>query len=384
MPYRGWTITPGRLRELAGRYSTPWDRNAGGQSTSATETANVLRAWQQGNVLQREPRRAFYAYQQTGPHGVQCGLLAAVQLDSRLLPHEEVLPARCEEVAEILELARVNPGPVLLGHSGGAATAARVDEATRHAPTTEVLASDGQRHQVWRIDDRRARSDIAEELAAIPAFIADGHHRYIAARQHRRRMHAAGRGAGPWDHLSALLVDIRRTPLQLAPVHRVLPHVDAASALAAAADRFRVLRLRGELRDWLTILKRHAGPQPAFVVVTGREAYLLIDPDRQFLASSLRQVPTPLRHLHLTTLHKVLIAGLWGVPEFPEHVQFEDSAVRATERVRQYGGIAVLLNPPEQADLRDAAAAGVRLPSKATSFVPKPHPSLVFRTLDEQ
>lgn len=379
-PYRGWLISPHRLRDLAGRYATPWDQNADAGATSATETANVLRAWQRGSVLLHEKNPVFYAYQQSGPRGFQRGLLAAIHLDSRLLAHEELIPARCEGIGEVVEAGQMNLDPVLLGHSGGDRTAARLEDATELPPTAEVLASDGQRHQLWRIDDRDSHVEIRRELGNIPAFIADGHHRYIAARQYRLRRHAAGDGPGPWDRLSALLVDVRRNPLKLAPVHRVLPQLEPTWALAAAATRFRVLRLRGDLREWIRVLKRHSGADPTFVVVTPDGAYLLIEPDRQFLADELRALPPPIRHLHVTALHTAVIGSLWDVPELPGQIQFEESAARASQRVREHGGVAVLLNPPGQADLRRAAAAGVRLPRKALSFVPKPHPGLVLRS----
>ncbi|WP_337466336.1 DUF1015 family protein [Saccharopolyspora spinosa] len=274
-PFRGWRVAPERLRDLAGRYATPWDQHAGAWDGSAEEAASVLRSWQRSGALVREPARALYAYEQTGPRGAQRGLLAAVHLDSRLLPHEDVIPSRANGIGRVLEVGRLNLEPLLLGYSGGGRTAAHLDAATRRTPASEVLASDGQRHRLWRITDQAAHSDITTELSRIPAFLADGHHRWVAARQLRRCLHADGRGAGPWDYISGLLVDVQRSPMALSPVHRLLPHVNPTAALNSAATRFRIARLRGGLIEWLRVLRQNAQHAIAFVLVTGREAFLL-------------------------------------------------------------------------------------------------------------
>ncbi|MGP4019344.1 DUF1015 family protein [Saccharopolyspora sp. 5N708] len=383
-PFRGWRIAPERLRDLAGRYATPWDQGAGAWDGSAEETASVLRSWQRSGSLVREPDRAVYAYEQTGPHGSQRGLLAAVHLDSRLLPHAEVIPSRSDGICRVMEVGQLNLEPLLLGYSGNGSTAARLDAVTQDRAYAETLGSDGQRHRLWRITDRAVHAEIAAELNRVPALLADGHHRWIAARQHRRYCYAEGQGAGPWDYISGLLVDVRRSPMTLSPVHRVLPYVNPGAALDAAANRFRVTRLPGDLTEWLRVLRQNARHTIAFVVLTGHEAFLLIDPHPSFVSEELRRVPEPLRGMQLTVLHVALIEMLWGVPDSPEDIHYEPSPTKAMRQVQEFGGIAVLVAPPRQADFQHAAAAGLRLPHKATSFGPKPHPGLVLHLLNDR
>jgi MFS family permease/uncharacterized protein (DUF1015 family) len=381
--FRGWRVAPERMRALAGRYATPWDQCASAWDGSADEAAAVLRSWQHGGALVHETTPAVYAYEQTGPRGSQRGVLAAVHLDSQLLPHQEVVPSRAHGIARVMDVAQLNLDPLLLGYPGNGRTTALLNAVTRHNPTSDVLGSDGQRHRLWRITDQAAHADIADELGQVPVFLADGHHRWVAARQHRRCLHAAGHGPGPWDHISALLVDVRRSPMTLGPIHRVLPYLNPRAALDAAATRFGVTRLRGDLTDWLRALRQSTRHGIAFAVVTGHEAFLLTAPNRPFLADVLRRVPAPLREVQLTVLHTALIEALWTVPDSPEDIHYEASPTEAVRQVREFGGVAVLVAPPRQADLQNAAAAGLRLPRKATSFGPKPHPGLVLRLLDE-
>lgn len=380
-PFRGWRMAPHRIQDLATRYSTPWDQQANGDA--AAETVSILRAWRGSGTILRDPQPLFYAYRQTGPRGTQIGLLAAVHLDSKLLPHEDVVASHADGIAELLHNGQTNLGPILLGYSGTGPTMQYLVDATRQSPLTEVLADDGQLHRIWPVTHPGAHTGIADELAGRAAFIADGHHRHVAARQLRRDYHAAGDTSGPWDYIYGLLVDVKASPLRLAPVHRVLPHLDPDQALRAAATRFQVVSLRGELREWLRDLKEHARSGPAFVVATSHGAFLLTQPDQAFLTEALRWQPAALHGLHLTVLHAALIDNLWNTPDLPEWIRYEHSATQAVRQVQRQGGLAVLLTPPSRTDIETAAAAGVRLPTKATSFGPKPHPGLVLRTLDE-
>lgn len=382
-PFRGWLMAPQHLRDLAGRYATPWGDSAGPEDASSAKTANILRAWQRNGTLVHDRRPSYYVYQQTGPRGTQKGLITSVHLDSTVIGHAHVIPERMNGVADVIADGQMNLAPVLLGYSSKERTNSHLNTATRQPPVLETLTSDGQRHRLWRITEPEAHVDIADELSQTPALIADGHHRHIAARQYRQELHAAGYGPGPWDYLTGMLVDTRRNPMHIAPVHRVLPSLDARTALDKAATRFRVLRLRGELRDWLRALKQHAHSGPAFLVTTQQGTFLLTAANQDFFAHALGHLPAQLRTMHVSVLNAVLLQTIWGMPDSAEHIRYETSVTKAIQMVRDHGGLAVLLTPPRQAELQHAVAAGLRVPPKTTSLGPQPHPGLVFRTFDE-
>ena len=132
-PFRGWRVAPERLRDLAGRYATPWGQLGDSWDGVAEETANVLRSWQRSGTLVRENRPAVYAYEQTGPHGDQRGVLASVHLDSRLLPREDVIPERAASIARVMGTGRLNLDPLLLGYPGTGTVSAHLDAIARRA-----------------------------------------------------------------------------------------------------------------------------------------------------------------------------------------------------------------------------------------------------------
>ncbi|GAB3683786.1 MFS transporter [Saccharopolyspora tripterygii] len=292
VPYCGWHVAPHRLGTLAARYATPWDQNG---EALPDEAARTFHAWQRSGALFRNHQPAFYAYDQSGPRGTLRGVLGTVHLDSRLLPHQDVIPERIDGAVDLMHEGAMNLNPLLLGYSGDGRTTACLARASREAPVSEILADDGQLHRVWRIADRGAQDEIIGELRCRAAFIADGHHRHAAARQLRRAYYATGNGPGPWDYAAGILVDVKRNPMQLAPMHRVLPYADPQAALKTASTRFRIRPLRGELRQWLPVLKEHARSGPAFVVATPEGAFLLSGPNRALPDASLSNCPPALR-----------------------------------------------------------------------------------------
>ncbi|TWG08597.1 MFS transporter [Saccharopolyspora dendranthemae] len=375
-PFRGWRSTQQHLHALAGRHATPWNetRSAGG----------TLAEWQRSGRIIRDRRPALYAYEQFGPHGTLRGVVASVHLDSGLLPHQDVIPDHVQRLTDVMEHHRANLDPALLGFSGDGRTAACVDDAAQRPPVTEALAHDGQTHRLWPITDHLQQDQIIAELDDRAAFIADGHHRHAAARQHRRAAHAAGLGPGPWDHFPALLVDVTTTPMSLAPVHRVLPHLDPRQALHMASTRFRVTRMQGEIADWTAMLKHHAKHGPAYVLATPRGGFLLTAPQPRFLDAALEGTPAALRTMDVAILDAALLDHVWQIPDRPGHIDYEPNPHAALRVVRDSGGVAVLTAPPTQQDLTSAATSGIRLPPRSTSFGPKPHPGLVFRTFDDR
>lgn len=368
-PFRAWVLAPERLRGLADRHATPWDR------VDVENSVRLLDEWKRLEVLAREERPAMYVYEQTGPLGVQRGVISAVHLDSRLLPHEDVAPAHTDAMVELMRAGRMSMPPILLGYGGTDRTAAQLDTAVRQRPLTELRTPDGQQHRVWRLTERSTCGEIIDALHERAALIADGHHRHVAARRFRREVHAAGYGRGPWDYIPALLVDTKRSPMRLRPVHRVLPHVDPWKALAAAQQWFQITALAGPLEEWLDVLRARSYHGAAFIVATPDRAFLLDRPTVEFLQGPCERFPESLRSMHIS----VLQAFLDVVAESP--VLYEPSAPRALHAVRELGGIAAIAFPPSHLDLSAAAATGVRLPVKSTAFGPDPHPALVLRAL---
>ncbi len=202
--------------------------------------SDLLAQWQRTGVLVLDPDPGLYVYEYTvGGHTVR-SLVGALGLRERsaatVLPHEDVMPGPVEDRAELISRTGTNLEPILLVYDGDGAASDVADTVTDRHLLISCVAPDGSSHTVWRITDPSALQRISDDLAPRRVLIADGHHRY-AAYQRVQASRADGRVAcdsgaeAGYDYGLALLVDQRRYPLQLGPIHRVVSGLGLAELI---------------------------------------------------------------------------------------------------------------------------------------------------------
>jgi uncharacterized protein (DUF1015 family) len=372
------------------RLILPRDPSGGGPAGEGpgryAHAAELLTQWRAEGVLSRDPEPALYVYEQSGPGLLQRGLVAAVGLrdpaDRVVLPHEDVMAGPVADRLELMRATGAHLEPILLVYDGGADTAAVIDDVCAGPPLLTTVAEDGLTQRVWAVTDPDLQDRVARDLAGRQALIADGHHRWATYRRLQAERRAQGRGAGPWDHGLAMLVDSRAYPLRVAAIHRVVRRLSLGDALAAAADAYGVQRDAGpDLAAAMATLQGSTAGNPV-VVTDGRRYHLLAHPDEAALERALPPERSPLwRSLDASVLHHLLIEQVWGVPE--RDVTYVHDPAAAARAAAKAGGVAVLLRPVPVANVLALAADGERMPRKSTSFGPKPRNGLVLRLLDD-
>jgi uncharacterized protein (DUF1015 family) len=267
--------------------------------------------------------------------------------------------------------------------------------ADERAPLACAVTDDGVSHRLWALTDPAELAAIAADLAARTALIADGHHRYAAYGELRDQMRARGLGDGPWDFGLAFLVDSDAYPLSLGPIHRVIPHLDPATAARLAAEAFTVTEVSANAADardaageerLADALRRlaDAGRDRTAFLLAGRDGFALISaPDPDKVAAAMPSQSSPRwRALDASVMQELLLAGLWSIKDNERDVLISHDAAEAVRMAAQTGGTAVLCNPVGLATVMDLAAHGERVPRKSTSFGPKPRTGLVLRTFE--
>jgi len=391
---------------------------AGRPGEEYQEAALLLRDWMSAGILAADPAPALYVYEQSAgadePDGPQRGLIGALRLAPYsagvVLPHEDVVPGPVAGRLALMEATQANLEPIFLlydGHdapshrsrrrraeeqqlSGDSApgAAARIVTEIATSATTEPLVdartADGKRHRLWAITDPADHAAIAADLAPRQALIADGHHRYAAYLRLQQRRQDAGCGAGPWDYGLALLVDSASYPPRIGAIHRVIDGLDVRHAAKLATAAFSVRPLPGGSADLAAAERARteaSAAGPAFVLAGDGQAYLLTNPDpKQANAAMPADASAPWRALPASILQKLLISAVWGLTD-------DDSAVRvvhhdpyaAVRAADAAGGTAVLCEPMDAAEVYAVAERGEKVPSKSTSFAPKPRTGLVLR-----
>ena len=412
-------IGPGTLEQL--RAASPYnivgltlpaldlDARAAGQIAAAR-----LRDWLDEGVLAADGSPALYVYEQRGPGYVQRGLIGLVRVGTTAIhPHEDVMPGPVAGRRELMAAVHGNLEPILLVYNGGAgagghggtagpvsdsaaadgdaptgapvsATSRLVDlTAEERTPLACTVTDDGVTHRIWALTDPAEQADVAADLAARTALIADGHHRYAAYDELRASMRAAGQGDGPWDYGLAFLVDADAYPLRLGPIHRVIPHLDPAEAAGLAAQAFTVTELPAtgagpgfgpeQLADALGRLADMGRHGTAFLLAGRGGLRLISHPDADELAEAMPSgASSRWQALDASVMQELLLARLWLIKDNERDVLISHDADEAVRLAVETGGTAVLCNPMELAAVMELAAHGERVPRKSTSFGPKP------------
>jgi uncharacterized protein (DUF1015 family) len=391
-------VTPAGRARLAGadphnivRLILPLaDPNGTGDVTArqAEQAAATLRDWQRDGILDRDAEPALWLYEMTPPDGspATLGWLGAVALppagSSAVLPHEDTYPVAVEGRRALLAATRTDLEPIVLAHDQHPRVARLTETARQGRPTLEITDTDGVRHLLWRVTDGTVLTELTAALRATGAVIADGHHRFAAARAN----HAAHSGLPGSDAVLALVTPMGPGGLRVAPIHRVLPDLEMDTALASAAAGFVLseVPLPGDgpdavsaaVHDWI------ATPDATgFLLTDGHRLVRLSDPSAAVLAAVPPEAPPAWRGLDVVLAHHGLFAALWQRNDDPESVVIAHGVEEATRIATERAGVALLLRAPSPADVAAVARAGARMPRKSTLFVPKPRTGLVLRPL---
>ncbi|MEU4606897.1 DUF1015 domain-containing protein [Kribbella sp. NPDC023972] len=315
------------------------------------EPARRLAEWQRAGVVIQDQRPALYVYEQRLGDALLCGLVGSLGLDPTrkvVLPHENVMRHWVDDRLELMKATDADLEPILLAYGDGGAASDAVDDARSGEPWVVADTDNGAHHRIWRIDDPSTLEMIAAELAGHEALIADGHHRYAAYLERRRR--EAGRPGT--DTGLAMLVDYNRHPLTLDPIHRVIPGLDLATITSRTPEGWQVLPGRVDR-------------VPDRIAVTDGSDWVTLR------STAGQGAPT------VALLHDVLLPA-WGVVE--EDITFHHTLADALALAGPQQAVVELTAPRMDQVLR-SALQGVVLPQKATSFGPKPRVGLLFRTL---
>ena len=340
--------------------------------------------WRREGVLVADgdgPRMHVYEQAFTDDTGLerrQVGLLAALELapwgETTVLPHERVFRGPVEDRKRLLRTLPVNVSPVFVLYQGRSEPVeAAVAAAAARPPAGDFRCEDGVRHRHWPIGDAEVVAAIRQGVADRAGLMADGHHRYTTALEHRDEPDAPP-GA---DRILAYVVCEDDGPTVRA-THRLVRRLpvgwrDALAELGLTTDRV----WEGP-RPALALRELHR-EEVAFAVVTRHRTEVLVG--RELAGRLPPGTPPVLAGLDVTAVQYLLIDHL-DIPDRMDELRYVADVEDALGALGRGEAEALfLVRPVALAQVREAAAAGVRLPPKSTSFHPKPRTGLVLRPL---
>jgi len=382
----------------------------GEASTSQRRDALTLLEWLAHGVLRRDPVPAFYLHEQRfsllGEERSRLGLIAAVRLHAPeervILPHEHTTPKPVEDRLSALRAIQTNVSPIFglfRDRNGEAASAARA--ATQAPPLVEAMC-EGETHRLWAIADTAQQQALQRLFEGRVVYLADGHHRFQAARAYRDECAArqSPRGAEAraadlrdraWQFVLMHLVALEDPGLVVLPLHRLLRglNTEAQGALDEALGAFLVEPLplpddaEFAARTIIAALAAKVAAGPAYCLLRLGSEALMLAPKAPREGGSAHLRPT----LDVVLLHRLLIDRLVDSPQAATDrgdLAYTPWAVEALQQVRSGAyQVALFQNPVPVSRIAELAEQGQQMPPKSTYFHPKLPTGLVLKRSDD-
>ena len=428
LPFRGVRYAPARERNLTAVVAPPYDilskedverlyrrsehniiridlgiAGAPGGEGWHEEAGRRFAAWRETGVLQTDERPAFYVLRQAyslagGERKELVGIVGACRLtpweEGEVLPHEHTFAKPKEDRLKLMRCTGANLSQVYAFYSDPEKTVERlVQPELERAPDAFAVDDDGGLHELWVLDDPERQAGITRALAARPAFIADGHHRYetaLAYRDERRGAQGDDPDAG-WNFVMMFLVNVESGGVTILPTHRLITSAPVPSAEVVAealAPWYAVTELRLDASEGIARAGREVTESSGRIAIYLGDRWLWLDPkDRDRIAGAIDGNLSPeVRRLTVTALHHIVLPRAFGIDRESVSaggaVEYLRDAKAGTDRVDSGSARALVYLPaPGPKDVLEVAKARDVMPHKSTYFYPKLLTGLVMKDL---
>ena len=424
-PFRGWRYNPEVVGDLASVLCPPYDLIGREMEESLvrqspynavhlegaeqpdwqqpahlrySQAADLFHQWRSLDVLRRDPEPGFYLLQHRFAYQSQTksrlAIFGCVGLEEyeqrRVLPHEFTQAPAVQDRVSLMESCGANFSPIMaLFRDATASLKPLLAEVMAGQPVFNVPDAWDQQSTLWQINQIGHREAISRLFDDEPIFLADGHHRYEAALQLRRKR-LQGRdpagGDAARDFVMMALIEFDDPGLMVLPYHRVVGSLPPA----------KLVELRQRLDELFESHPVESGPDANHETLLNlvaqwgnqQKAVGLVGPQGE-IASVLTLRPQvdwrdwgPLAVAESWILEEQVLKPVLGA-SIEDHVSYSHEHQAALDQVasgdRQ---IAFLLKPFPLDHFESIVATGQRLPPKSTFFFPKLPTGLVINQLE--
>lgn len=357
-----------------------------------TRAKGFLEGWLADGTLKYESKPSIYIYEQhferDGKKMSVRGLTCAVKLhpysDRVVLPHENTLAKPKSHLVPLIRAVEANLDSVYGLYADEAGELDKLMDRVTAAPAdADVTDKDGVRHLLWVYSDPAGIAEIVSFLKDKQIAIADGHHRYETALAHSEEARNGGCACceRQSDYIMMTIANVYQDDLTVLPTHRVVGNVpdDLLAKLdESLAELFEVEKSSKETLVHDMATRGAIGMYSPSGAVTLK---LKADPGELLSGSEAS------RTLELNVLHKLVLERSLGIDQ--EKLKNQTNIIYTRSADEAMGlvdsgerQLAFLINNLSVKAVLDIAAAGEKMPQKATYFYPKLLSGLVLRKHD--
>ncbi|MCY4487485.1 MAG: DUF1015 domain-containing protein [Deltaproteobacteria bacterium] len=429
-PFRGLTYNPGKAGDLSSVMAPPYDVISPEHQAElyARSPRNVVRIdfsrdadpystvperfreWQDEGTLVPEDAPAIYYLSQEyrladGVTRERRGFIALAAIedfgDGAIHGHEATLAEPREDRLKLMLACDAQFSSILALYNDEKPTLtdALREHVRSHKPKVEAELGEFGTSRLWAVTDPGLIGMVREALREQAVFIADGHHRYEAAGNYRRRRLAERPGATGDEGFNRVMMyfaNLNEEGVVILPTHRLvreMPPVGAAELEEKLRRYFQVeafSRDAGGRRRFLETLEQPKDGERVLGAAFKDDArYLALRPgDGAAMAQLAPDMSPELRGLDVTTLHVLLMEHVLGVStrdavntDAVAYTHDAEEALAEAEAGRCQA--ALILNPPTAGEMIAVSLKGEKMPQKSTYFFPKLVTGLVIHKVED-
>lgn len=426
-PFRGLTYDPGKIDDLSRVVAPPYDVISPEHQAELYERSphNIVRLdfcrdadpyetvprrfrqWLEEGILVAEEAPAIYYLSQE--YRLQDGglrdrrgfiALAAIEdFGGGIHGHEATLAEPREDRLKLMLACDAQFSSILALYADEKPTLTNAlrEHVNSRKPRVAAGPDELGASRLWAVTDPGLIRMMQEAMSRKAVFIADGHHRYEAACNYRRRRLAERPGATGDEGFNRVMMyfaNLEEEGVVILPTHRLVRdlHVPVRELNEKLERHFHVQafpRSPAGRRQFLETLERPDGSR--------RLLGASFKDDPRYLVLRLRDGETmrqlapgmgpELRGLEVTTLHVLLMEHILGVSTRnavnTDAVAYTHDAEEALAEVDNGGcRAAFILKPPSAGEMIDVSLKGDKMPQKSTYFFPKLVTGLVIHKVE--
>ncbi|MBO6164582.1 MAG: DUF1015 domain-containing protein [Lachnospiraceae bacterium] len=333
------------------------------------KAAAQLQEWLSEGIMCTDTEPGYYLYRLRGGTHQQTGLVCRTPIDEiiegRIHAHETIRENKLRDLASHIEICGAQiGGPILMAYRARQSLSERIARLCTAEPLYSFTSENGIFNQIWKVTDAKEVEALTREMAQIgDLYIADGHHRVMAAVEICRKRRSMGHYTGqePWNYLACVCFEDEE--LQILPYARMVKDRKGLS-----------------FREFTRMLADSFDVAPAGeqVYPSERGEFLLYTEGtwlRLNVKKGVRPETAP-DFLDVAVLQRELLEKVLGIgdPRSDRRLDFvggtnQREAILGSCRRREQVGI--LLYPTSMEEVFAVADADATMPPKSTWFEPK-------------
>lgn len=358
--------------------------------------AGRLVEWQMTGAIDQDDAPALYAYQQTftwaGVEYKRRCMLAGVRatpLGLDVIPHEHTFAGPKADRLELTRQSQTQLSPIFGFHDDPAGAAGKLWAATKGEPDLHGELN-GVREDLWIVTDPDVIKQVAADLADVPVYIADGHHRYTTALNYIESLNERGPVSDdhPANFVLFALASRNDPGLVVLPTHRLVTGLAGEFKLHALREAtpewgWQKLGTTPDLGDADAFLKNFGPGAMLFVAQDTDELWVGRVRSDQPMAAVAGEHCEAWRKLDVAILEELIFARalkVWKTDDFAVTYTPDGNAARDTARAGDCQLAVIMQGTPLEAVI-SVADAKESMPHKSTYFYPKIATGMILKPL---